>query len=344
MGLDCAGSGLRQNGQQHLAIKNGHQKAITMMAGRTQQRGQVMKNILLATDLGSNSDRAMERALSLAKHHHAALTIVHIAPSPPKSAAKNPPSSDQHPDQASDQRAETEALIRRYVNNYKDASAVSTTIIVKQGGEVFFEILEAAYAHKAELIVIGTHGKERFRDLFVGTTIERILRKGILPVLMVKGKAAGAYQSVLSAVDFAPSSRTALRFAASIAPKARFTAGHVVVVPTVSVAAHGASFAYEFVRDSAEKNAKSNLSAFVNTEKSHFADRHQGQSLALTGVLLEGGVSNTLARTAESLKADLITIGTHSQPEFTFKLGGVAGDILANPPCDVLVTTEHLRL
>ena len=41
-----------------------------------------MKNILLATDLGPNSDRAMERAIKLAKEQRATLHVVHVAAAP----------------------------------------------------------------------------------------------------------------------------------------------------------------------------------------------------------------------------------------------------------------------
>lgn len=39
-----------------------------------------MKNILLATDLSEKADRALERALKIAKEQKAKLHIIHIAP------------------------------------------------------------------------------------------------------------------------------------------------------------------------------------------------------------------------------------------------------------------------
>ena len=294
-----------------------------------------MKNILLATDLGPNSDRAMERAIKLAKEQRSTLHVVHVAAAPSRSNRKK---------DTSDDLKDIETFIQSSLDNYKDTKDVKTNVIVKQSGEVFFEILEAAYANKAELIVIGTHGKERFRELFVGTTIERLIRKGIIPVLMVKNKPVGSYQNIMSAIDFAPCSRSAMRLAMGLAPKASFTVGHVVILPTVTISAHGASaFVHEYVQESAEKSARQHMKAFLKTEASYFAKTHGGKEAQISGEFLDGGVASSLAKSAKNMKADLITIGTHSQPEFTSKLGGTAGDVLARPPCDVLVTTGLMR-
>ena len=294
-----------------------------------------MKNILLATDLGPNSDRAMEHALKLAKEQRSTLHVVHVAAAPSRSQSKKDTSDDEK---------DIESFIQASLNNYKDAQDVKTNVIVKQGGEVFFEILEAAYAKKAELIVIGTHGKERFCDLFVGTTIERLIRKGVIPVLMVKDKPVGSYQNILSAIDFAPCSRSAMRLAMGLAPKASFTVGHVVILPTVTISAHGASaFVHEYVQESAEKSARQHMKAFLKTEATYLAKNHGGKEAQISGEFLDGGVTSSLCKTVKNMKADLITVGTHSQPEYTSKLGGTAGDVLVKPPCDVLVTTELMR-
>ena len=299
------------------------------------QGGNDMKNIMLATDLGPNSDRAMERELKLAKEQRSTLHVVHVAAAPSRSNRQK---------DTSDDLKDIETFIQASLDNYKDTKDIKTNVIVKQGGEVFFEILEAAYANKAELIVIGTHGKERFRDLFVGTTIERLIRKGIIPVLMVKEKPVGSYKNILNAIDFAPCSRGAMRLAMGLAPKASFTVGHVVILPTVTISAHGASaFVHEYVQESAEKSARQHMKAFLKTEATYLAKNHGGKEAQISGKFLDGGMASSLSKSAKNIKADLITIGTHSQPEFTSKLGGTAGDVLAKPPCDVLVTTELMQ-
>lgn len=52
-------------------------------------------------------------------------------------------------------------------------------------GDAFDAILRTAEMVSADLIVMGTHRKQLLRDIFVETTIERVIRTGPYPVLMV---------------------------------------------------------------------------------------------------------------------------------------------------------------
>lgn len=47
-------------------------------------------------------------------------------------------------------------------------------------------ILEAAERHRAQLIVMGTHGRGGIEDLFLGSVAARIVRKARCPVLTVR--------------------------------------------------------------------------------------------------------------------------------------------------------------
>jgi nucleotide-binding universal stress UspA family protein len=62
-------------------------------------------------------------------------------------------------------------------------------------------------------VVMGEHRKRLLRDVFVGTTIERVMRIGHRPVLMASGPAEWTYRRVLAAVDTSESAAYALRTA-----------------------------------------------------------------------------------------------------------------------------------
>lgn len=51
-------------------------------------------------------------------------------------------------------------------------------------------IVEAAREAKAELIVVGTHGRTGFERLVLGSVAERVVREAPCPVLTVKAKQA----------------------------------------------------------------------------------------------------------------------------------------------------------
>src|SRR5690606_36064331 len=80
-------------------------------------------------------------------------------------------------------------------------------------GDPFQEILRAAEDGSADLIAMGSHRKSILRDVFVGTTIERVIRIGEYPVLMVNRPLGGPYRRVLVAVDFSETSAHAVRSA-----------------------------------------------------------------------------------------------------------------------------------
>ena len=285
-----------------------------------------MKNILLATDLGVSCDRALERALKIAKERNAKLHIVHALPG---YKAKNLRAS---------LKQETEDTIRGYLNDYKDTGNVEVTIDAAQDGPTDTHILHAAHKIKADLIVMGVHSKTKMRDMFVGTTIERVARKSTKPLLMVVKKPAGSYQSVIAGIDYAPASRAALRTAMYLVPKAAFEIVHTYQIPVAYPTT--AEYALETYAQT-EKVQNKAIQAFTNTETEYFKKTFKKPNKKLSYKLAEGRAYETLVKEAKAWKADLITIGAHSAPIITpSKLGGVAEDILANPPCDVLLVRE----
>ena len=55
---------------------------------------------------------------------------------------------------------------------------------VKQGAP-YAEITELAKEIKADLIIIGAHGRSPFVRMLIGSTVERVVRKATCPVLSV---------------------------------------------------------------------------------------------------------------------------------------------------------------
>src|SRR4051795_3007390 len=82
-------------------------------------------------------------------------------------------------------------------------------------GHPFDGILRTAAAVDADLVVMGAHRKQFLRDIFTGTTIERVIRGGKYPVLMVNNEAQRQYERVLVPVDMSVTSADAIRFGLS---------------------------------------------------------------------------------------------------------------------------------
>ena len=78
-------------------------------------------------------------------------------------------------------------------------------------GEVLEGITAQVKTLDADLLIIGTHGTNFVRQLLLGTTAERLLRKTLRPVLTVKQPPRRNYQSVLVPIDFSPWSQSAIQ-------------------------------------------------------------------------------------------------------------------------------------
>ena len=156
--------------------------------------------ILAATDFSTRSQRALRRAGLLARDSSAELTLVHVVDD--------------------DQPSEILELERREAQRYLEEQMKS--LVELQGlhcdsavvaGDPFDGILKAAEAHSVDLIVMGAHRKQLLRDIFVGTTIERVIRIGPCPVLMVNAEVERSYKKVMAAVDMSEPSARAIRTA-----------------------------------------------------------------------------------------------------------------------------------
>lgn len=157
-----------------------------------------MNHILFATDFSPRSDRAGRRALLLAKQFGARVTLVHVV-------------DDDQPNRLVKRaRAEASRVLEEMRQTFVEVDGIDceTSLAV---GEAFAGTLSVCADVGADMIVIGPHRRQVLKDVFTGTTAERIIRKGVQPVLMVNGTPAGQYRNVLVATDMSEHSLAALR-------------------------------------------------------------------------------------------------------------------------------------
>ena len=273
-----------------------------------------MRTILLATDLSEPSDRALDRALVLAKAHGARLEVLHVVDvSYPASIA-------------ADLQLLAERSLRDLLTELPAAQDVTANVQVVVD-DVLAAILAAAADAAADLIVVGLHHKRGLRDLFVGTTMERVVRKGERPILVVADRALRAYQRAVVAVDFSEPSRRALRFALAMLPGATFELVHVFELPLRSLAKDPAA------ERQAAAEARQQLDALVQEEVAAAAVA----PAALHLHVMQGDVGAVLQREVVLLHPDLLVLGTRGRSGLVHALlGSVAQALLREPPCDTL--------
>lgn len=286
-----------------------------------------MKNILLATDLASETDRALERAIRLTSTLKASLHILHVCP--PHSF----PGIDQS---ASPTQKVAQNRLERYLSDNQTLGELQPDITAVEGREPYKEIIKLADNIDAELIVMGMHGKSKLRDLFSGTTIERVLRKGNQPVLMVKDKPHEDYKRLLVGTDFSAGSSQALQFALKLAPSCMLHLVHSYEIPDTYIGDKISQYAGDVVLS----HARGNLDKFVQ-EHRQFLQRFSDQPQNIQYRIVQGEAFQSLTREAADFDADLIAIGIHGKESLLpFRMGGTARDVLIAPPCDVLVANR----
>ena len=277
-----------------------------------------MKKLLIATDLSARSDRALQRAMALAQQLGARLEVIHIV-------------SDSAPISIAEQyEASAHAIIEQLLASLPSAADVKPEISIVRGHD-HDEILRHSQEAGAELIVLGITRHTAY-ELFRGTTAERIIRIGNLPVLLVKDPVAQAYERVLVATDNSPASRRALEFAAAIAPNAEFHLLHTVHVPFKGLLD---SESQAQLRQDQEQKFKEALEKDI---RAHAQKLGKG-GLRTTFHVEEGDVLAVVRNQAAELKPDLLAIGSHGRSGLRHAIiGTVAGNLLSDPPVDVLVT------
>ncbi len=281
-----------------------------------------MKRILVASDLTVRSDRALQRALALAVKFQAELKAVHIIDETLTGAI-----AEKHLEAA-----------RHALTAQIDAAGGQNGAIVSQEvitGVDYRDIAGRAQEWGADLVVLGVH-RHATRELFKGTTSERVVRYGTCPVLIVKDTVAGPYQSALVAADLSSHSLAAIRTASQLVP-----VGQVLIV----YAAHRPFNA--FLSRAAQDQMIRSQHAYFSGEIGAFIRRlaaELGEAVPeFTFIMTEGEIETVMRRLAEEHKPDLIAVGTHGRAAFAQAiLGSVAESLLAETPCDVLAVKAPL--
>lgn len=277
-----------------------------------------MKKLLMATDLSARSDRALERAVALVRAHDTKLTIVHVVD-------EGLPAS-----LADGQQRAAEETIREHIDTLTAGNGLNISIEVIFG-RAYADILGMAEKTEAEIIVLGVHREDAFKDMFRGTAAERVIRAGNVPVLLVKDRVSGPYRRIMVGVDFSVYSRRAVEFAVRFVPDADFHLVHAYDVPF-----KGFLFDRD-MRGEVSKQHQVQFQQMIDEEMATFLAGVEANPPKLERVMQEGMVREVIHRQMSRLKPDLLVIGTHGRTGVAHAfLGSVAEDLLRDPPCDVL--------
>jgi len=143
------------------------------------------KHILVAIDGSDTSKLALKAAVQLASDCHASLAALYVVDNTPilYDAGYYDPSILRTALLEEGQRVCAEALAA-----IKEAGLEASANVVEVdllGDDIAHRIEAAALAAKADVVVLGTHGRRGFKRLMLGSVAERFVRVSTRPVLLV---------------------------------------------------------------------------------------------------------------------------------------------------------------
>ncbi len=155
-----------------------------------------VKRILCAMDLSDNSELVLLRALKEAAAHNAEVHILHINPSFDSTMTMPIVSfmgEERFTELIEEKKEETKALISKKIDKFtkralkadKKVSADRIKEIHVYEGHPVVEILNMCDVLKADMLVMGTHGKGIMVHTFLGSVVRKVIKRSAIPVLLV---------------------------------------------------------------------------------------------------------------------------------------------------------------
>lgn len=283
----------------------------------SRQTAGLPKRLLLATDLSARCDRALDRATQLADLWSAELIVVHAL----EESAENDITPSWHRRGNSQVSAEDRA--RREIHSTTPAAQV----VVQPGnpGEV---VLRAAETHGCDLIILGIARDELLGRVFLGSTVDCILQRAKVPVLVVRNRPRQPYRAIVAATDFSEPSRQAFETTVSFFAPAAIRLFHAYKPPMSGLVSDPAAYRREF-KESVAKEGREFISAL---------DTSAVGDLQPEIILEYGDPDRVLHEYVLEKSVDLVVAGTHGRSALMDVLiGSVAKRLVTTLPCDTLL-------
>ena len=291
--------------------------------------------ILCPVDFSDPSRRALHYAAALASREGAVLHVLYVVPAaiplpvPILMLAARPAVGDVQAGaaEALDAFVARAALPRRPITIVRDGSPVDA-------------ILACATELAADLIVLGSHGRDGLGHLLFGSTAERVLHKAPCPTLVVPlhaeapASADGVrFTRLVCAVDFSPASTRAFGLALSMAQDhgAELTVLHVVE-----------AVAEDELDDAPPAAVRARVDALTRTARRRLHDavpRDAHARCPIREVVRYGRAAHAIPREAVERDADLIVLGAHGHRGLgLLGIGSTTHAVVCRATCPVLTT------
>lgn len=142
--------------------------------------------ILHPTDFSKASGPAFASALALAKQNRAELLLLHVLLPPARFIAEGYVSPQTYEALEAGARRGAQKQLAPLLAKAKKAKVRAKAMLLE--GVPDERIARVARSTRADLIVMGTHGRIGLSRLFMGSVVGRLIPRAPCPVLTVRGK------------------------------------------------------------------------------------------------------------------------------------------------------------
>ncbi len=262
-----------------------------------------MKKILVPTDFSEQAENALKVAVQIAKKQDAELYILHTLNIPLHLA--NTSDGGGLPESVFFMKL-TEKRFSDLMNKpYLQDVAVNEIV---GHNEVYEDIMEASNKNDVDLIVMGSHGASGFKEMFIGSNAEKVVRTCKKPVLIIKNNLSDFNpKSFVFATDFEEDGQAAFNKAQKFAQNL------------------GAKMNLLYVNTPGNFNTSSQ----INERMKKFVRGLGEEDYKLT-IYNDFTVEKGILQYAQDINADLIGMGTHGRKGISHFFNGSISEDLVN--------------
>jgi nucleotide-binding universal stress UspA family protein len=297
--------------------------------------------VLVPVDFSPPSSIAVNYGVQLARRFRAKLTLLNVLEPSPAVLYAFPVESEI----AERRRCERAERMLAAMLAPEDRDDLDLDIAVAMG-DIVTEIATVAHRERADVVVMGTHGRSLFGRWLTGSVTQALLRKIDVPILTVCHPARPlTFERIVFATDLGASSNEGAEFAMDLANtlNAGLVVAHVIDKrPAVT---------YETPEVAAVFNAERNR-AIDQTESSFLQIEAEARkrNVKVETVIAEGIPAEAISRIADEHSADLIVMAISKKSRMDRILVGTTAEqvirearvpVLSVPVRSVAERREH---
>ncbi|WP_299776898.1 universal stress protein [uncultured Formosa sp.] len=263
-----------------------------------------MKRIMVPTDFSDEAEYATRVAAKFAKKFDCEIYLLHMIDLPVGELDKMTPTYSEIPEALFFMKLAAKNFNELLEKDFLKDVTVHHSI---KTNSTFQGINENAKALDIDLIIMGSHGATGFKEIFIGSNTEKVVRTSHIPVLVIKStENEFKADNMIFASDFNLDNKHTYTQAVKFAKKFNSTI-HLLLVNTPN-------------NFSTTKESKERIESFIeNSDYTNFTINIHNDDTVEKGIL----------NFAQQINADIIGISTHGRQGIAhFFNGSISEDIV----------------